>query len=43
MANRLRLMKEHLKEVDADVIGMSEVDGLSGEFAEAYIGLIKMM
>ena len=41
--NRVRLMKQHIEQVDADVIGMSEVDGSGGEFNKAYVDLMKMM
>ena len=29
--NRLRLMKQHLAHVDCDIVGMSEVDAISGK------------
>ena len=41
--NRIRLMKEHIESVDADIFSMSEVDGSGGDFAEAYVKLVKMM
>ena len=42
--NRLRLMKQHfVEQLDADIIGISEVDGSGGEFHQAYFDLVKMM
>ena len=35
--NRLRLMEQHFHQLDADVIGMSEVDGSAGEYADCYV------
>ena len=29
--NRLRLMKQHLSQANCDIIGMSEVDAISGK------------
>jgi len=34
--NRLRLMKEHFEKIDADVIGLSEVDAFGGDQSEAH-------
>ena len=41
--NRLRLMKQHFSQVDADVIGLSEVDTKSDRNVEAHLALLKMM
>jgi len=30
-------MKEHIARLDADVIGMSEVDAIGGTFSDAYL------
>ena len=38
--NRVRLMKQHIEQLGADVIGMSEVDGSGGEFNGAYVQLM---
>ena len=35
--NRIRLWKEHLAAMDADVIGLSEVDALSGKHSNSLI------
>ena len=41
--NRLRLMEQHLTVLGADVIGMSEIDGVGGDQPQANIALVKMM
>lgn len=41
--NRLRLMREHLLNVDADIVGMTETDCLGGSTAECLKKLIVMM
>lgn len=41
--NRLRLMKQHLKQLDADVIGVSEIDGVAGGYAEANWEFMELM
>ena len=42
-ANRLRLMEQHLTQVGADVIGMSEIDGVGGDQPQAHVDLVKLM
>lgn len=41
--NRLRLMKEHLYDIEADLVGMAEVDALSGRNPECFLQLVTMM
>ena len=41
--NRLRLIKQHLKAADADLIGLSEIDSISGDHPDAIIMLWDMM
>ena len=36
-------MKQHIQKIDADIIGMVEIDAKSGERAECYHKLIQMM
>jgi len=36
-------MKQHFEKVDADVIGLSEVDTKSDSQAEAHLGLLAVM
>ena len=36
-------MKQHFQEVDVDIMGLSEVDGITGECSDAYIQLVQMM
>ena len=41
--NRLRLMEQHLQSVDADIVGLSEVDALSGDSPDAFLALREMV
>ena len=41
--NRIDLMKQHFKAIDADIIGLSEVDSISGRKTEVLIEFMKMM
>lgn len=41
--NRLRLMKEHIVNVDADIVAMSEIDTLGGKNADCLQKLVQMM
>jgi len=36
-------MKEHLTEIDADIIGMNDIDSISGDNPEAVTMLAHMM
>ena len=42
-SNRLRLMKQHLAKADCDIVGMSEVDAISGKNNKDYVALVDMM
>ena len=42
-SNRLRLIKQHLEEVDADIIGLVEIDALCGEFSNCARDLCTFM
>ena len=41
--NRVRLMEEHLRILSPDVIGLSEIDCLSGSFRNAGLDVLNMM
>jgi mRNA deadenylase 3'-5' endonuclease subunit Ccr4 len=41
--NRLRLIKEHIVNVDADIVAMSEIDTLGGKHAKDLEKLVQMM
>lgn len=41
--NRARLMKQHYQHIDADVVCLSEVDSVSGNFGKEAMNLMKMM
>jgi mRNA deadenylase 3'-5' endonuclease subunit Ccr4 len=41
--NRLRLIEQHIGQLDADVIGISEVDGCSGENHLDFCKLMQLM
>jgi len=36
-------MEEHLTKVDADIVGMTEMDAFAGDCAEANVATVKMM
>ena len=41
--NRLRLIKEHMVNVDADIVAMSEIDALGGKNEVCLQKLVQMM
>ena len=41
--NRLRLMEQHFKAVDADIVGLAEVDAINGNYPDAAVSLNQMM
>ena len=41
--NRCRLIREHIEEADPDIVGLSEVDSVSGENGNDYVKLVTMM
>ena len=41
--NRLKLMRQHLHQVDADIVGIVEADSLNGPYPDAFLSLIQMM
>ena len=41
--NRLRLMKQHFQSVDADIIGICEMDSVSGSQSTSYFKFVNMM
>ena len=43
LENRVRLWKEHFAAMDADVVGLSEVDALTGAHTDALLALIGAM
>ena len=36
-------MKEHFRKIDADVIGLSEIDALSGDYPDAFLAFRDMV
>lgn len=41
--NRIRLIREHFIQVDADIIGLVNCDALGGDFSDCIYSLIIMM
>ena len=41
--NRLSLFKQHFEALDPDIIGLSEVDAISGDNIETLLELLKIM
>lgn len=38
-SNRIRLMKQHFEQMDADIMGLSEVDAITGRYPDAFLAL----
>ena len=42
-SNRIRLMRQHFEQMDPDIMGLSEVDALSGTYPDAFLALQEML